>query len=907
MDNLQITVDGRNLVCQPGETILQAASKAGIHIPHLCYDPRLTPTGACRLCLVEIEGKQGTQTACTLSAEAGMVINTRSDAVVAMRRSILELFISEHNLSCPTCDMDGDCLLQDYAYEYGVNERRYPSIFPSGETGNYTTGSKAISYDPSKCIRCQRCVKICAEVQGIEALTMHDRAGDVLVTTGFDVELAESTCEMCGQCLSTCPTGALYERLALGKGQAKVLNKTRSICPYCGVGCQIDLNVNTRSGALVRVTSEAGIIPNDGNTCVKGRFGLEFVGKEDRLQAPLVKDGDSFRKTSWDNALRLVAERFSSLKEKHGSDALAGLSSAKTTNEENYIMQKLVRAVFGTNNVDHCARLCHASTVAGLARAFGSGAMTNSIEEIRRAPLIFVIGSNTTECHPVIGILMRQAVASGESRLLVADPREISLSEIAEIHMQQIPGSDVALINGMMNVILEEGLEDQAFIRERTEGFEELKERLQQYRPELVSTITGVPARDIRKAAILFGRAPSASIVYSMGITQHTTGTDNVLSLANLAMLTGNVGRECSGVNPLRGQNNVQGACDLGALPNVYPGYQKVDDSASHAKFETAWGASLSKAPGLTVVEIMKAAADGTLKGLYIMGENPMLSDPDINHVREGLKTLDFLVVQDIFLNETGQLADVVLPACSFAEKDGTFTNTERRVQRVRKAVDPPGEARDDWRILCDISSLMGYPMNYRNPAEIQDEIASLTPSYGGITYDRLEGTGLQWPCPTSDHTGTRFLHEGRFTRGLGKFHAVEYLPPKEMPDESYPFILTTGRMLEHWHTGTMTRRCEVLNDLVPGGTLELNPQDAETMAVAEGDKLLVSSRRGRIEVPAQVTRKVAPGTVFLTFHFRESPANALTIAALDPIAKIPEFKACAVSVKKLGAASGAA
>jgi len=901
MEDLTLTVDGRELTATPGQTILEVALANGIDIPHLCYDPRLSPTGACRLCLVEVEGQAALQTACTRLAEAGMCVQTNTEDIRALRKATLELLLSEHNPTCTTCDRDGDCLLQDYAYEYQVEEGRFPSVMIPPGKRNYTSDTKAIVYDPSKCIRCQRCVKICDEVQMARALTLKGRAGDVQVTTGFEVNLYDSTCEVCGQCVSACPTGALHERAAVGQGKTKDLVKTRTTCPYCGVGCQLDLNVNHRTGRIVRATSEVGCVPNNGNLCVKGRFGTDFVARPDRLSVPLIKENGTFREASWDEALDHVASRFTELKAKHGPDALAGLSSAKTTNEDNYVMQKFVRAVFGTNNVDHCARLCHASTVAGLARAFGSGAMTNSIEELGRAPLIFVIGSNTTECHPVIGILIRQAVAYKDTTLIVADPRKISLTDIAHLHMRQRSGTDVALINGMMHVILEEGLEDKAFVSDRTEDVDAVREAVAECPPELAATITGVPADDIRRAARLYASAPSASIVYSMGITQHTTGTDNVLSLANLAMLTGNVGKECAGVNPLRGQNNVQGACDLGALPNVYSGYQKVDDPAVREKFEKAWGVKLSDKPGLTVVEIMNAAADRRIRGLYIMGENPMLSDPDINHVREGLEALDFLVVQDIFLTETAELADVVLPACAYAEKEGTFTNTERRVQRVRQAVLPPGQARVDWRTLCDVAGRMGYAMSYADATAIQDEIASVTPIYGGITYDRIGEIGLQWPCPDSAHPGTKFLHQGKFSRGKGKFHAVRFLPPKEMPDEEYPFVLTTGRMLEHWHTGTMTRRCEVLDDLVPQGALELNPQDAEAIGVDAGDSVTVQSRRGRVEVPANITDRIAPGTVFLAFHFKEHPANALTIAALDPIAKIPEYKACAVQVSKAG------
>jgi formate dehydrogenase alpha subunit len=897
MGVINIRIDGKDYETKEGNTVLQAAHEHGFDIPHLCFDPRLTPTGGCRLCVVDIEGQRGLQTSCTRIAEEGMVVTTENPTIRRVRKTVLELLVSEHRMVCSTCDSDGDCLLQDYAYRYRIDETRFPEIKTTRRVQNYTRGDKAIAYDPSKCIRCGRCVKICEEVQAAKALTLRDRAGQIYVSTPFDMPLKESTCEACGQCISTCPVGALYEKAAIGRGRAKDFDVTTTTCPYCGVGCQLDLNVNRKTGKIVRVTSEIGCIPNDGNTCVKGRFGMDFVGKDDRLTVPLIRENGELREASWTEALDLVAAKLSEIREKHGPAALAGLSSAKTTNEDNYVMQKLVRACFGTNNVDHCARLCHASTVAGLARAFGSGAMTNSIEELRRAPVVFVIGSNTTECHPVIGILIRQAVEEGTTRLIVADPRRISLSGIADVYMQHKSGTDVALINAMMHVILAEGLADRGYIAARTEDFALLEEVLPEYTPEMASKITGVPAEDIAAAARLYAGAEAASIVYSMGITQHTTGTDNVLTLANLAMVTGNVGKECSGVNPLRGQNNVQGACDLGALPNVYPGYQAVTDPSVHDKFAAAWNADLSMEVGLTVVEIMQAAFEKKLKGLYIMGENPMLSDPDINHVREGLNALDFLVVQDIFLTETAELADVVLPATSFAEKDGTFTNTERRVQRVRKAVEAPGEARLDWQIICDVAVRMGYEMDYPDASAIQDEIASLTPIYGGIRYDRIEDVGIQWPCPDIVHPGTKYLHAEAFSRGKGKFHPVGFLPPKELPDDEYPFVLTTGRMLEHWHTGSMTRRCVVLNDLEPAGFVELNPADASSMAVNEGDSLTVSSRRGKIEVPARITRKVAEGCVFLTFHFKENPANALTIAALDPIAKIPEFKVCAVKV----------
>ncbi|HVO38167.1 MAG TPA: formate dehydrogenase subunit alpha [Spirochaetia bacterium] len=904
MESIPVTIDGRVVNVEPGATVLQAAEAAGIRIPHLCHEPRLKPSGGCRLCLVEIKGQPGFQTACARPVQEGMVVSTATEAVRSLRRSVLEMLVSEHRMSCSTCDRDGDCLLQDYAYEYQVDEKRFASVpLPPGER-NYTTESLAISYDPSKCIRCQRCIRICEEVQGVEALTLASRGTAVLVTTGFQRVLQETSCELCGQCIGTCPTAALHEKAARGKGKPKDLDRVRTTCPYCGVGCQVDLNVSRASNLIVRVTAEQGVVPNDGLLCVKGRFGMDFVGRGDRLTQPLIRDNGSFRAASWEEALGFTAERLLAIRGTRGPDALAVLASAKTTNEDNYIMQKLARAGFGTNNVDHCARLCHASTVAGLAMAFGSGAMTNSIDELHDTPLIFVIGSNTTECHPVIGLRIRQAVASGRTTLIVADPRRISLAGIADLHLRHRPGTDVALLNAMMSAIVEEGLENRDFILTRTENFDQVRAAVAACPPEVAAKITGVPAGDIRKAARMYASAKSAAIVYSMGITQHATGTDNVLSVANLAMMTGNLGREHAGVNPLRGQNNVQGACDMGALPNVYSGYQRVDDAAVRQKFQAAWDVDLPQAPGLTVVEMMHAAEAGRIRGMYIMGENPVLSDPDIAHVRSALEALDFLVVQDIFLSETAELADVVLPAFSFAEKDGTFTNTERRVQRIRRAVRPPGDAREDWRILCDVSTRMGYPMAYRDSSAIMDEIASTTSIYGGISYDRLEGAGLQWPCPTRSHPGTPVLHRENFTRGKGRFHAVQFMPPRELPDTEFPFLLTTGRLLPHFHTGTMTRRCDVLEASAPHGTLELNPADAEALALHQGETAVVRSRRGRIEIPVAVTQRVDRGTVFVAFHFKEHPANALTIAALDPVAKIPEFKACAVAVEKQAADS---
>lgn len=532
--------------------------------------------------------------------------------------------------------------------------------------------------------------------------------------------------------------------------------------------------------------------------------------------------------------------------------------------------------------------------------AFGSGAMTNSIAETGNADCIFVIGSNTTENHPVIALEVKAAVRQKKAKLIVADPRRIELVDFANLWLQHKPGTDVALINGMLNTILSRGWLNRKFVKERTEGFEAFAESLRDYTPEAVEKITGVPAADIVEAARLYAQSPNSSILYAMGITQHTTGTNNVLALANLAMVTGQIGKPSSGINPLRGQNNVQGACDMGGLPNVYSGYQRVDDESMRKKFETAWGVSLASHPGLTLLEMMKGIADGKIKALFILGENPLLSDPNVNKVKDELKHLDLLVVQDIFLSETAELAHVVLPGVSFAEKEGTFTNTERRVQRIRKAIEPIGNTRPDWQIICDLSSRLGYPMKYSSPREVMDEIASLTPSYGGIHYERLEGLGLQWPCPTADHPGTPFLHKNKFTRGQGKFHITPYIPAPELPDEEYPFLLTTGRVLYHYHT-MISRKSKGLSEIYPEGVIEINPEDALRLGIKPDNGLVeVSSRRGRVHVKSKVADNLPPGVVFMTFHFKEAAANLLTIDVLDPVSKIPELKVCAVKIQKL-------
>ena len=677
------------------------------------------------------------------------------------------------------------------------------------------------------------------------------------------------------------------------------MNKTLTTCPYCGTGCALYLL--SEGDRLIGVEASVTNPVNRGGLCIKGWNAYGFVNHPDRLTTPLVRRDGRLQPASWDEALGLVVERLRGIQAEHGSDAVMFLSSAKATNEENYLLMKLARGVFGTNNVDHCARLCHSSTVIGLAETFGSGAMTNSIACCDVADAIFVIGSNTTDQHPLIGSRILKAARRG-TRLIVADNRRIRLARQADLHLRHRNGTDVALLNGMMHVIIEEGLADRAFIQTRTENYQALAAAVAEWTPERAAEVTGLAASDIVAAARLYAGVERAMIFFAMGITQHTHGVDNVRCCAALALLTGNVGRPGTGVNPLRGQNNVQGGCDMGALPDVFSGYQKVADPAVREKFARAWGVSvLPEAPGLPLTLAMNAAAAGELHGMFILGENPMISDADQGHARRALENLEFLAVQEIFLSETAAMADVVLPGACYAEKDGTYTNTERRVQRVRRAVAPPGEARPDWQIISDLAARAGYHgMDYADAPAIMDEIAFLTPSYGGITYDRLDPHGLQWPCPDSGHPGTPILHVERFTRGLGRFSPAGYRPPAELPDNEFPLVLTTGRTFVHWHTGTMTRRTHLLDREEPHAFVELHPADAERLGVKERDEVLVVSRRGEVRVKARVTDIVTPGVVFMPFHFAEGAANALTNNALDPESAIPEFKVCAVQVRRV-------
>jgi len=892
VNEVTLSINSQEVKIREGATILEAAKSIGIEIPHLCYREDLPPTSACRLCVVEVEGARNLVASCSYPAANNMVVRTNTERVTKARRLVLELLLSDHPYDCMTCERSGACDLEKYAYELGVPTTRFQGeqhAYPLDETHPFFVR------DYNKCILCERCVTACNEVQFAEAINLAHRGFDTKVSAPFDRSLLDSTCISCGQCVAVCPTGALTEKTRRFQGREWELKKVLTTCPFCGVGCNIELNI--KNNRIVRVTSPPNSPVNQGRLCVKGKFGFEYVHSPERLTKPLIRVGKKgegkFREASWEEALDLVASNLANYTE----NETAVISSAKCTNEDNYVIQKLARAVLGTNNVDHCARLCHAPTVAGLVQSFGSGAMTNSIGEVANASCILAIGTNTTAAHPVIALEIKKAVRKG-AKLIVANPREIELVSDASLWLQHKPGSDVALLMGMMRVIVDEGLLDSSFIAERCENFDDFNKSLNKFNMDFVEQITGVPREKLAEAARIYATNRPSTILYAMGITQHSHGTDNVIATANLAMLTGNMGKPSTGVNPLRGQNNVQGACDLGALPNVYPGYQAVSNPAIQEKFENAWECSLSPSPGLTLTEMLDAAHQKQIKAIYLVGENPALSEPWALHAQESLRRLEFLVVQDIFLSETAQLADVVLPATSFAEKDGTFTNTERRVQRVRKAIEPIGDSRPDWWITCQIAQRMqSRGFDFTHPSQIMDEIASLTPAYGGISYERLESGGLQWPCPTMDHPGTSVLHVGIFTRGKGHFIPLEYKPPMELPDKNYPLVLTTERSLYHFHTGTMTRRVNGLNTLKGKELVEINPQDASTLGIADGDMIKVASRRGEVLATAKVTNVSPVGVVAMDFHFAESPTNVLTSPALDPVSKIPELKVCAVRI----------
>jgi formate dehydrogenase major subunit len=972
-----LTINGLSIAARDGATILDAARSAAIEIPTLCWYPKLPIVGNCRICLVSVAGQPKLVPACATPAADGMVVTTESHAAVETRKGVLKLlaerYPADHLRNGGAAGPRNE--FERYLVRYGVVPTALDGRDLGLRTGDERPGDPMIRHDMSTCILCTRCVRACADLQVIGVLEVGWRGEHAEIIVGADGDPDKAACTWCGECVRVCPTGAIFEvmpRQRFSPAQIRSPERVvRSVCPYCGVGCQVDLHV--ANDQIVRVTSPDIELntPNQGSTCVKGRFGYDFPQHRDRLTKPLIRRGwekgdgrwvwkgpvgdqrragpwrsiegegrrdkpgtpprstgksvrelpllerldldirdrvatpdtwyGPFREATWEEALELTAQELLRIKGARGPRSLACFSSAKCSNEENYLMMRMFRGALGTNNVDHCTRLCHSTSVAAMQRAINTAAASGSMREIEEAcDVIFIAGANTTESHPVFGAALKRAHEK-RATLIVADPRRTELAGRAEVHLQMQPGTDVALYSAMLNHILAEGLENRDFIAGRTHDFEKVREGVAPYTPEKAAKITGIPAEKIRRAAEMYARGPNTSTLWAMGLTQHANGTDIVTSLLNLMFACGMIGRWGAAMLPIRGQNNVQGASDVGAIPFVYTDYQAVGDPRVRALFARTWNVpaeSLSLESGLMLTDVVKP--ESGIRGMYIMGENPVISDPDIAHAEAWFQTLEFLAVQDLFLTETARYADVVLPAASFAEKTGTFVNTERRIQISHKATNPPGDARGDLEILIDLSNRLGLPTPFHSAEEVMAEIAAVTPTWAGVTYPRLEGAGLQYPVPTAEHPGTSFLFDDAFPTADGRatFVAVQYTDPVELPDDEFPFVMNTGRQLYHWHTGTMTRRASGLDTREPTPIMEIHPADAARLGVADGDLVHITSRRNTMITACRVSDRVAPGQVFVPFHFREAAANLLTNPVFDPYAKMAELKICAVRVE---------
>ena len=909
---VSFTLDGVEVTAAPGETIWQVAERRGTTIPHLCWStaPGYRADGNCRACMVEIEGERVLAASCIRQPTAGMKVAIGGARATTARAMVMELLVADQPPREAAHDPDSAL------WRWAAAQGREGSRFAPRRTPEPDLSHPAMAVNLDACIHCNLCVRACREVQVNDVIGMAGRGHDSKIVFDFDDPMGASTCVACGECVQACPTGALMPAGEVGK---VVPDRTvDSVCPYCGVGCQITYHV--AEDAILHVGGRPGPA-NQGRLCVKGRYGFDYVTHPGRLTKPLVRrDGvaksaafdidphdpaSHFREASWDEALDLAAAGLVRIREEHGGKGLAGFGSAKGSNEEAYLVQKLVRAGFGTNNVDHCTRLCHASSVAALLETIGSGAVTAPFTEAANADVIVVTGANPTGNHPVAATFFKNAVKNG-AKLIVMDPRGQALSRHATHMLRFKAGGDVALLNAMMHVIVAEDLVDHNYIAGYTEGFEALAEHLEAFTPEAMAPVCGIEPETIRAVARLFGSADSAMIFWGMGISQHVHGTDNARSLISLALMCGQVGRPGTGLHPLRGQNNVQGASDAGLIPMFFPDYQSVEDAATRAKFEALWGAELDPKKGLTVVEITEAIHADTIRGLYIMGENPAMSDPDVSHARAALAKLEHLVVQDIFMTETAAFADVVLPASAWPEKDGTVTNTNRQVQMGRAALPLPGDCRQDWWIVQELARRIGLEWNYSHPREIYEEMRGCMDSIKGIGWERLDReSAVTYPCEDEDTAGEDIIFgEGYPTpSGRGKFVPAGIIPPDEPVDADYPMILTTGRLLEHWHTGAITRRASVLDAIEPEAVASLAPADLRGLGVAPGEHVRVSTRRGEIELAARADADVSPGTVFIPFAFVEAAANLLTNPALDPFGKIPEYKYCAAKVEKADAA----
>ncbi|MDO5288138.1 MAG: formate dehydrogenase subunit alpha [Pseudomonadota bacterium] len=906
--SVTLSIDGQTVTVPAGTSLMRAAVDAGVQVPKLCATDSLEPFGSCRLCLVEIEGRRGFPASCTTPAEDGMVVRTQSPKLQQLRKGVMELYISDHPLDCLTCAANGNCELQDMAGVTGLREVRYGVGAAAG--AHHTDAAKDTSnpyftYDPAKCIVCNRCVRACEETQGTFALTIQGRGFESRVSPGQGQAFMDSDCVSCGACVQACPTATLQENsvIELGQGEHSVI----TTCAYCGVGCAFKAEM--KGNAVVRMVPWKDGKANEGHSCVKGRFAWGYATHKDRITKPMIRERitDPWREVSWDEAIDYAANRFKQIQAQHGKDAVGGITSSRCTNEETYLVQKLVRAAFGTNNVDTCARVCHSPTGYGLGQTYGTSAGTQTFKSVEQADVILVMGANPTDAHPVFGSRMKKRIREG-AQLIVIDPRRIELVNSPHVrarhHLALRPGTNVAVITAMAHVVVTEGLVNEAYVAERcdTKSFEAWRAFVArpENSPEAFEPITGVPAAELRAAARLYAKGPNSAIYYGLGVTEHAQGSTTVIGIANLAMACGMVGREGVGVNPLRGQNNVQGSCDMGSFPHELPGYRHISDTTVRSQFEAAWGVTLDPEPGLRIPNMFDAALAGSFKGLYCQGEDIVQSDPNTQHVAAALSALDCLVVQDIFLNETAKYAHVLLPGSSFLEKDGTFTNAERRISRVRQVM-PPLAGLADWQVTVKLANALGYPMHYTHPEQIMQEIAALTPSFAGVSYDKIERLGsVQWPCNAdTDEAGTSLMHVGGFVRGKGRFFNTQYVPTQEKVTPRYPLLLTTGRVLSQYNVGAQTRRTP--NSQWHGeDRLDIHAHDAQERGIAEGDWVGVTSRAGQTVLRAHISSRMQPGVVYTTFHFPESGANVITTDSSDWATNCPEYKVTAVQVAKV-------
>lgn len=894
-----VEVDGLSVTVPEGTSVMRAAAVAGIDVPRLCATDSLEPFGSCRLCLVEIDGRRGTPASCTTPCSEGMVVRTQTPKLEKLRQGVMELYISDHPLDCLTCSANGDCELQDMAGAVGLRQVRYGYDGENHLDAEPDTSNPYFDFSPSKCIACSRCVRACGEIQGTFALTIEGRGFDSKVAASAGESFLDSECVSCGACVQACPTATLQEKsvVELGMPSRSVI----TTCAYCGVGCSFKAEL--RGGELVRMVPYKDGGANEGHSCVKGRFAFGYATHPDRRLKPMVREKitDPWREVEWEEAIQTVATRMRAIQETYGPASIGAISSSRCTNEEVYVVQKMVRAAFGNNNVDTCARVCHSPTGYGLKQTFGESAGTQDFRSVAEADVIMVIGANPTDAHPVFASRMKRRLREG-AQLIVVDPRRIDLVRSPHIeaahHLQLKPSTNVAVINSIAHVVVTEGLVDRGFVADRCEGFEEWAEFVArpENSPEATEPVTGVPADELRAAARLYAAAPNAAIYYGLGVTEHSQGSTMVMGMANLAMACGNIGREGVGVNPLRGQNNVQGSCDMGSFPHEFTAYRHVSDDAVRAVFEELWGRELLAEPGLRIPNMFDAAIDGSFRGLFVHGEDIAQSDPNLRHVSAALEAMDLVVVQDLFLNETAKFAHVFLPGASFLEKDGTFTNAERRVNRVRSVMKPKS-GKHEWQIVCEIATAMGYPMSYDDPGQILDEIAQVTPTFQGISFQRLDELGsVQWPCNDEAPQGTPTMHVDAFTRGKGRFVVTAYVPTDERTTSRFPLVLTTGRILSQYNVGAQTRRTGNVAWHTED-VLELHALDAENRGIADGDLVTLASRVGRTTLRAKISDRMPPGVVYTTFHHPVTGANVVTTESSDWATNCPEYKVTAVQV----------